>query len=443
MKTVNIRFLKSTRRKRLGKPDLHKIIFDNGFWEKNTKMIADVTVPYCLKAVNGNVDTGDWITNDIVRYFEMINTDSDIINKSFYCFAETDIYKTVEACAYLISQGDRRTESECDRIIDILEEAQEDSGYLILYFQTKMCDKKLKNLHECHELYTLGHMIEAAVAYFEATGKSKFLKVAVKFTDCIGKLLEPTNSKKILAGAFDAHAEIELALYRLYKCTENRKYLKLAQIILENRAKDPLYFGKEWDRYGDWSYWKGKKERPKHDKYIHSHIPCREMKIGEGHAVRALYLYTAMADIGYELNDNELLENCISIFDDISKKKMYIHGGIGSNKSGEQEEISDEEYDLPNYAYAETCAAVGMMVFCNRMFEIYHDNRYMNVFEQILYNNSLAAISQSGDKFFYANTIQSDSGFGVKVTGLIIKIGECYGRDWHAVLLILQDSMPL
>ena len=235
-----------------------------------------------------------------------------------------------------------------------------------------------------HELYCAGHLMEAAVAYYEATGEDRFLNCMRKYADYIYRVFVEEQSA---AFTTPGHEEIELALIRMYRCTGTEKYLDLAKFFIDNRGvrEEGLY-----------DYTK--------PEYAQSHLPVRQQKTAEGHAVRACYLYTAMAALAKETGDPALLDSCKAIFNDIVNKKMYITGGIGSTHIGEAFTLP---YDLPNdTAYNETCASIGMMLFCKSMLNLEHHTAYADVIERELYNGMLSGLSLDGKAFFYENPLE-------------------------------------
>lgn len=302
-----------------------------------------------------------------------------------HVFWDSDVAKWMEATSYILQkEKNPLLEARVESIIDAIEQNQSEDGYFNIYFTVCEPDKRFTD-RSAHELYCAGHLFEAAVAYYEATGKDRFLKLMEKYADYIKKIfIEDKSAAFITPG----HEEIELALIRLYRATGKKQYLETAAFFLNNR-------GSKADRVGEIS-----------EKSLQCHLPVREQKTAEGHCVRACYLYAAMADLAYETNDATLYEKCKEIFNDIVNSKMYITGGIGSTRCGEAFTVS---YDLKNdKAYAETCAAIALMFFAHRMMRFENDSCYADVIERILYNGMIAGLSLSGDKFFYENPLEID-----------------------------------
>ncbi|NLC16533.1 MAG: glycoside hydrolase family 127 protein, partial [Clostridiales bacterium] len=303
-----------------------------------------------------------------------------------HVFYDSDVAKWIESAAYvLMGQEDLELEKLCDQYIDLIEARQEQNGYFNSYFSYLEPDKKWRYRTE-HELYCAGHLIEAAIAYKKATQKEKFLDIVKKLADHIYQVFVIDKSAAFVT---PGHEEIELALYKLYKETNQKKYLELAKFFIDQRGQKPEPVYETVD-----------------NRYDQSHIPVRQQQTAEGHSVRALYLYSAMADLGKEYNDQELITACKSIFENIVNKRMYITGGVGSSHYGE---AFTYDYDLPNLtAYAETCAAIALIMFCDRMSEIELDSKYADTIERALYNNVLAGVSLDGKSFFYENPLETD-----------------------------------
>ena len=290
-------------------------------------------------------------------------------------------------------------EKLADDAIDVIVQAQQKDGYLDTYFIIKEPEQRWRNLCEGHELYSAGHMIEAAIAYYEGTGKRKLLDSMIRLADLICRTFGPEEGQN---HGYPGHQEIELALVRLYRVTQDKKYLKQAKYFLDIRGVGENYFLVERKQK---NFKRIFPELEDYDPaYSQSHEPVRKQKTAEGHAVRAVYMYSAMADVAEEYQDKELMEACENLWENITQKRMYITGGIGS--SGFLERFTTD-YDLQNDSnYSETCASIGMALFSLRMANITRDSRYAEVMEQELYNNILAGIAQDGKSFFYVNPLE-------------------------------------
>ena len=280
--------------------------------------------------------------------------------------------------------------------------AQQPDGYLNSHILTWRPRHRFKNLRDLHELYCAGHLIEAAVVHRQATGKETLLNIATRLADHLATVFGPGSDQ--LPG-YCGHPEIELALIRLYRLTHEQRYLDLCRFFVEQRGTKPHYFDREAVERLDSTPF-----RPNHPvspyAYMQAHVPIREQREVVGHAVRAMYLYSAVADLAYELRDEELVALCKNFWQDLCRSKLYITGGIGS--SAENEGFT-EDYDLPNLqSYAETCAAISLLQWAHRMVHIDFDSRYTDMMERTLYNGVLAGLGIDGKSFFYHNPLASD-----------------------------------
>jgi DUF1680 family protein len=296
-------------------------------------------------------------------------------------YNDSDVYKVIEGIAYtLTSKRDADLEKRTDAIIAKIAAAQQPNGYLNTYYTLVEPKNQWKNIAHGHELYCAGHLIEAAVAYYQATGKRTLLDVARKLADHIDNAFGP-NKKVDTSG----HEEIELALVKLYRVTREKRYLELAQFFLDMRGRAD--------------------KRKLFGEYAQDHKPVREQREVTGHAVRAMYLYSGMADMAGLTGDRGLLAAMDSIWHDVVDRKMYLTGGIGPSAHNEGFTVP---YDLPNdSAYAETCAAIGMALWNHRMFLMSGDGKYADVLEREAYNGLLSGVSLTGDRFFYVNPLGS------------------------------------
>ncbi|MBE3035852.1 MAG: glycoside hydrolase family 127 protein [Candidatus Atribacteria bacterium] len=376
---------------------LKSVNIEESFWSRYVELIRDTVIPYQWEVLNDRIP-GVTPSHSIKNY----RIASGLEQGEFQgmVFQDTDVAKWIEAVAYSIeTKPDLELEKTVDGVIDIIEKVQQPDGYLNTYYTLKEPGKRWTNFRECHELYCAGHMIEAAVAYYEATGKRKLLDIMCRFTDYIDSVIGPEPGK---IKAYPGHQEIELALVKLYKVTRNEKYLKLSKYFIDERGKEPYYFDIEAKKRGNVLHYP---EFAKFDrKYAQTHLPVRQQTTAEGHAVRAVYMYSAMADIAAETGDTELLEACRRIWDNIVTKRMYITGSIGSTEFGESFTC---DYDLPNDTnYSETCASIGLMLFAYRMLQIEAKSCYADIMEKALYNTVLDGISLDGNSFFYVNPLE-------------------------------------
>ena len=330
-------------------------------------------------------------------------------------FWDSDVAKWIEAAAYCLAAApDKKLERLCDRVIDMIEAAQQPDGYINIRFTVVDPENRWKNLRDWHELYCAGHLMEGAVAYHEATGKRKLLDVMCRFADHIDATFGRGRGKK---RGYPGHEEIELALVKLYHATGEPRYLKLSKYFVDERGRTPHYFDIEAKARGDdvSKYWPGTHE------YTQSHLPVREQTEVVGHAVRAFYLYSGMADIAGETGDAGLLAACRRLWADAVGCKLYVTGGVGP--SGRNEGFT-RRYDLPNEsAYAKTCAAIALVFFAHRMTQIEADAKYADVMERALYNGTISGVSRDGTRFFYENPLAAGPPVGAAA-------GEPRRREW-------------
>lgn len=327
------------------------------------------------------------------RGFEALPEDMNKLEDKFYgfVFQDSDFSKWIEAVAYSLENcPDAELERIADEAIDIVCAAQQENGYLDTYYIINGMDKIFTNLRDHHELYCFGHLTEGAVAYYEATGKDKLLKAAMRFADFIDDYFGADEGK---CKGYPGHEIAEMALVRLYEVTKNERYLNLCKFFLDERGKKPYYFS-DIEKHDNWT----------NHHYHQSHEPVREQEEAVGHAVRAVYLYSGMTDMARLTNDDKLWEACRKLWDSATRDKMYITGGIGGTHMGG---AFSYPFDLPNdTAYAETCASIGLMFWARRMLEIEPDSRYADVMEQALYNTVLSGMALDGKSFFYVNPLE-------------------------------------
>jgi Uncharacterized protein conserved in bacteria len=377
---------------------LNKVRIEDSFWSEYIRLVRDVVVPYQWEALNDRVPEAE--PSYAIRNLKIAAGDE---SGEFggMVFQDSDVSKWLEAVGYLLASGpDPDLEEVADGVVDLIGRAQQPDGYINTYFTLKEPDNRWTNLAECHELYCAGHLIEAAVAYYSATGKSKILDIACRFADYIDTVFGREPGK--LQG-YDGHQEIELALVRLYQVTGRPKYLELSQYFLDQRGTKPHFYASEFEKRG------GKVHFPQldmaHDlSYSQAHLPVREQETAEGHAVRAVYMATAMADVAAKSGDVSLLDACKRLWRNIVSRRMYITGGIGSMEHGESFTF---DYDLPNdTVYAETCASIGLIFFAQRMLQIEPVSEYADVLERALYNTVVSGMSRDGTRFFYVNPLE-------------------------------------
>ena len=363
------------------------------FCMKNYKLAADLNA---RKKADPSYEQPVWTTSN----FNLVPEDINNLEERFYgfLFQDTDFTKWVEAVAYSLTQHpDDALEKLADDAIDVVCAAQLDNGYLDTFYIINDQSKIFSNLRDNHELYCFGHLTEGAVAYYEATGKDKLLKTACRYADYIDSRFGLEEGK---CKGYPGHEIAEMALVRLYHATGEERYLNLSRFFIDERGKQPYYFDSEVDH----KFTPKLGEAPLRHFYHQSHLPVRKQEEAVGHAVRAVYLYSGMADIARLTGDDSLLAACDTLWDNIANKKMYITGGIGSTNHGEAFTYA---YDLPNdMAYAETCASIGLVFFARRMLQIKPEARYANVMERALFNGVLSGMALDGKSFFYVNPLE-------------------------------------
>jgi len=375
-----------------------QVRIEDPLWSRVEHLVREVVIPYQYEALHDRIPNVE--PSYAIRNFRIA---AGLEEGEFggMVFQDSDVAKWLEAVGYsLMAHPDPELEWRADEVIDLVAMAQHPDGYLNTYFTVKEPGKRWTNLLDCHELYCAGHMIEAAVAYYLATGKRKLLEVVCKFVDHIDTVFGDGEGK--LPG-YDGHQEIELALVKLYGVTGDEKHLRLAKYFIDKRGTEPHFFLQEWERRGGISHW-GKVKRPVNLEYHQAHKPVRDQDVAVGHAVRAVYMYTAMADLARLTRDESLLAACDKLWNNIVTRQMYITGGIGSTHHGEAFTF---DYDLPNdTVYAETCASIGLIFFASRMLQLRARGEYADVMERALYNTVLAGMAQDGRHYFYVNPLE-------------------------------------
>lgn len=375
---------------------LDKIQITDNFWKGYMELVRTHVIPYQWEALNDRIQGAS--PSCCIQNFRRA---AGLEEGGFegMVFQDSDVYKWLEAVAYSLTwHPDEELEKTADEVIDLIAGAQQPDGYLDTYYILNGLEKRFTNLMDNHEMYCLGHMVEAAVAYYCATGKRKFLDVASGCVNCAYENLGREEGKK---RGYPGHEVAEMALVALYGITGDEKHLKLAKYFIDERGQKPLYFEQERKEHGSEFYWKDSYFQYQ---YYQAGLPVREQKKAEGHAVRAVYLYAGMAEVASAAEDRELFEACERLWNNIVEKQMYITGAIGATAYGESFTF---DYDLPNdTVYAETCAAIGLIFFARRMFEITKDSRYTDVMERALYNGVISGMSLDGTKFFYVNPLE-------------------------------------
>lgn len=382
--------------KKLSPFPLGKIQIEDKFWKEYMELVREHVIPYQWEALNDRIP--DAQPSHCIENFRVASGQQEGTFQGMV-FQDSDVYKWLEAVAYSLTwHKDEELEKTADETIDLIGAAQQPDGYLDTYYIINGLEKGFTNLMDNHELYCFGHMTEAAVAYYRATGKRKFLDIAIKYAECIAGCLG-TEEDKI--PGYPGHEVAEMALAALYEVTRDEKHLKLAKYFIDQRGQAPLFFEEECKKNGNTCFWDDSYMKKQ---YYQAGKPVREQDKAEGHAVRAVYLYSGMAEVASKTEDKELFEACRKLWDNITQKQMYVTGAIGATEHGEAFSF---DYDLPNdTVYGETCAAIGLIFFARRMFEITKDSRYADVMEQALYNGVISGMSLDGKSFFYVNPLE-------------------------------------
>lgn len=349
-----------------------KIEINDAFWKPRLHTHANTTLQVCIDQCENQTNR--------VRNFAIA---AGVIPGEFQglVYDDSDLYKMIEGVAYsLTNHKNPGLEAKIDTIVDYIAKAQKEDGYLMTFYILGDMNSRWTDMDK-HEMYCAGHLIEAAIAYDDATGKHQLLDVAIKFADHLNNTFGP--EKRVWV---PGHQEIELALVKLYYKTKNINYLNLAEWLLEQRGHG----------HGTW----------KSNDYHQDIVPVKDQRSISGHAVRAMYMFAGMADVAAAKHDPAYITALDSLWEDVVYRNMYLTGGIGSSKSNEG---FTADYDLPNdKAYCETCASVGMVFWNHRMNLLSCNSKYVDVLERSMYNGSISGISLSGDKFFYVNPLETD-----------------------------------
>jgi len=354
------------------------VTINDAFWKPKQELLANTTLKACIYQTE--------TATPRLRNFQKVARKKGEKHEGIF-YDDSDVFKALEAMAYsLKNHPDTTLEAKADEWIEMIAAAQQPDGYLNTFYTLNEPQNRYTDM-SMHEDYNAGHMIEAAVAYFNATGKRKFLDVCIRWANHFDALFGPDKRHWVTG-----HQELELALVKLYKTTKDQKYLTLADWLLAER-------GHRYAKGYTWTDWKD-------TAYAQDLVPVKQQSEITGHAVRAMYLYTGAADVAAQTGDTGYLSAMLRVWQDVVHRNMYLTGGIGSSGSNEGFSI---DYDLPNeQAYCETCASVGMVFWNQRMNSLTGDAKYMDVLERSLYNGALDGLSLTGDKFFYGNPLASN-----------------------------------
>lgn len=383
---------------RLKQVDQKNCTVSSRFWGHYIDLIGEKVLPYQWKLLNDEVPNAE--RSGCISNFRIA---AGLQEGEFYgaVFQDSDLAKWIDAVGHYLAMHENPELEQCaDEAIELIGKAQQNDGYLDTYFIINHQSQRWKNLRDCHELYCAGHFIEAGISYYKATGKRKLLDIVIKLADLICSVF---GDKEGQIPGYPGHEEIEYALIQLFEITGNNKYLAEAEYFLYKRGSKPCYFDVESKQQDFTEVFPEIGRLGK--TYSQSHKPVIEQKEAVGHAVRAMYLYTAMASLA-RYSDDEKMQNASELlWADTVLHKMYITGGIGSTSIGES---FSSPYDLPNNsAYCETCASIGLMRFSEELFLTKPDSSFGDIIERALYNTVLAGISFDGEHFFYVNPLES------------------------------------
>lgn len=371
--------------------------FTHGFLAGRTRLVRETVLPLQWEALNDRIPGAE--RSGCVHNFQVAAGQKPGEFHGLF-WQDSDLAKWIEAASYrLAAAPDAALEAELDALIATIARAQGPDGYLNTYFQLVEPQNRWANLRDCHELYVAGHFIEAGVAHFTATGKRSLLNVVCRLADLIDRTFGPGEGQ---IPGYCGHEEIELALVKLARATAEPRYLRLASYFIEQRGRSPNYFEAEAVRRQD----------PKLPWHMHhdglatlqADRPVRELREPVGHAVRMMYLLAAMLDLAREQRDEALAAQARELWQAIVSRHLYVTGGVGTEPYGEK---FCEPFDLPpDRAYAETCAAIGVMLCARRLLELELRGDYADVMERALYNNVLAGLALDGRTYFYVNPLE-------------------------------------
>lgn len=395
----------------LTKLSVNDVQITSTFWKRYRDLIAEESVPFQWDMIN---DKGKMDVTNAAAAGGAADHSGAIENLKIaagrakghhfgYPFQDTDVYKWLQTVAYVLKYHfDQKMKEEADWTVDLIADAQDDDGYLSTYFQIDAPQRKFKRLQQSHELYSMGHYIEAGVAYYESTGNQKALDIAEKMAGCINNHFGPEDGK---IHGYDGHPEIELALAKLYEITKNKTYLNLAKYFITERGQDLHFFDRQNKADGiDNDFFP--ELRTIGDRYYFADKPITEQKDAHGHAVRVLYFCTGLAHVARVEHDDKLLKAANTIWNDIVKKQMYITGNVGQTATGE---AFTYDYDLPNDTdYGETCASVSMAFFTKQMLANEFNGQFGDIIEKEIFNGALSGIALDGKHYFYANPLEAD-----------------------------------
>jgi uncharacterized protein len=384
-----------TTKRQLKPVPFTQVHFTDAFWAPRIEINHNVTLRHIHRMLS---ETGRIAAFDL-------DFEREVPSPIVLIFGDSDPAKWIEAASYsLATHPDPELEEMVNQVTEKIIAAQQPDGYLNTHFTHIQPDMRWKNLRDLHEMYCAGHMIEGAVAHFQATGQRRFLDALCRYADHIDANFGPAEAGK--KPGYPGHPELELALVKLYHATGNQRYLELASFFINERGQatpeqvhyyDVEAIARDEDPRKFWA---------RSYEYNQSHVPIREQDKVVGHAVRAMYLFSAVADLADEKDDATLLETCDRLWDNLVNKRMYLTGGIGPSRHNEG---FTSDYDLPDEtAYAETCATIGLVMWNQRLLQFNGERRFADVLERGFYNGLLSGMSLSGNRFLYENPLSTD-----------------------------------
>jgi len=375
---------------------MNRVCITDAFWLPRQRLMTDVTIPYMEKILRDEIPEAE--KSHAISNFRMAAGEE---TGEFYgmVFQDSDVAKWLEAAAYSLGlKPDAELEARVDEVVALIGRCQQTNGYLNTYFTVKEPENRWSNLLECHELYCAGHMIEAGVALHECAGKDELLGICIRLADHICERFAQQDG-------IPGHQEIEIALMRLYHATGEARYRDMALRFLDLRGQDPDWFIKHTPAHPGVHYG-GYDILPEDTLYNQTDVPVREQTVARGHAVRQVYMLTAMADMAADTGEEMLTAACDRLFDNITQRQMYVTGAVGSTPYHEAFTV---DYDLPSdRCYGETCASVAMAFFAHNMLSVRLDGRYADLLELEIYNAALAGMQLDGKRFFYVNPLRVD-----------------------------------
>lgn len=383
------------------------------FWNNYRQLVKDQLIPYQWAVINDEINVTIQQENantlnasEKSHAIQNLKIAAGLKKGKFYgfWFQDSDVYKWLEATAYALRYApDKELQNKADSLINLIAKAQEDDGYLDTYFQLESPDRKFKHVSMSHELYCMGHYIEAGVAYYQTTHNQQALDIAIKMANCIDHNFGPETNK--LHG-YPGHPELELALAKLAEVTADSRYTDLAAYMIDQRGTEPNFFTQqalERETAHISELFNNMDPDPR-SKYFQNQKPVREMDTAEGHAVRMVYLLTGIAHVARQNHDQALIKSCQHLWQNIINKQMYVTGGIGSTVAGEAFTF---DYDLPNDTmYCETCASCAMTFFAKQMQELEPNSDFTDIIERELFNGTISGMSLDGKHFFYVNPLE-------------------------------------